>query len=100
MFHVATFVTFYQNLNENWDLIMKLIRFLNLKVCGVSQYKNCTLSKNNYIQRDSDTFMSKKENGYIYLYIYIYIFFFWGGDTFILDLQNLMHLIFKVTFAL
>ena len=76
MFHVATFVTFYQNLNENWDLIMKLIRFLNLKVCGISQYENCTLSKDNYIQRDLDTFMSKKENGYIYLYIYIYIFFF------------------------
>ena len=80
---------------------MKLIQFLNLKVCGISQYENYTLSKDNYIQRDFDTFMTKKENGYIYLYIYIFCFFFFcGGDTFILDLQNLMHLIFNVTFAL
>ena len=96
MFHVATFVPFYQNLNENWDLIMKLIRFLNLKVCGISWYEDCTLPKDNYIQRDLDTFMSKKENWYIYTSF----FFGWGGDTFILDLQNLMHLIFNVTFAL
>ena len=33
---------------------------------------------------------------------FILLFFFlgWGGDTFILDLQNLMHLIFNVTFVL
>ena len=65
MFYVATFVPFYQNLNENWDLIMKLIRFLNLKVCGISWYEDCTLPNDNYIQRDLDTFMSKKENWYI-----------------------------------
>lgn len=73
MFYVATFVPFYQNLNENWDLIMKLIRFLNLKVCGISWYEDCTLPKKNYIQRDLDTFMSKKENWYIYT-----SFFFFG----------------------